>query len=164
MDVKLRKLERADIPLFYKWWNDDELRKWTSDTYEKMGEKEIEDILLKHFDDDNCNDFIIEFDGVPIGHILIQKDKNNVFSYYIAIGEKDYWDRRIGTKSNELAWKWFSSNFPGEVLSLEVNQDNPRAIRCYEKSGFKQIGEKKYKNKKPTFVMTTGKIPISKDK
>lgn len=141
------------MPLFYKWWNDDELRKLTSDTYEEIGEEEIEGILSKHFNNDNYHDFIIEFKDVPVGHILIQNDKKNGFMYYIAIGEKKYWDRGIGTESTKLASDWFFTNFPKEILNLEVNQDNSRAIRCYEKSGFKKIGEKKYKNNKPTFIM-----------
>jgi len=157
-NIKLRKLERADIPLFYKWWNDDELRKWTSDTYEKMDEKEIEKILSNHFDNENYYDFIIESDSVPIGHILIQKDNKDDFQYYIAIGEKDHWDRGIGTESTKLASDWFFTNFPDEILNLEVNQDNPRAIRCYEKSGFKTVGDKKNKNQKPTFVMVNKNI------
>lgn len=153
MKVRLRKLERADVPLFYKWWNDDELRKWTSDTFEKMDEKEIEEIFSKHFNSKNYHDFIIDYEGVPIGHILIQEDRGDDFKYYIAIGEKDYWNRGIGTESTGLASDWFFTNFPGKNLSLEVNQDNPRAIRCYEKSGFVKNSEKKYKDKKPTFVM-----------
>lgn len=94
-NISLRKLCQTDAPLFYKWWNDRELREYTPGTYEPVSKKEIEKILLEHLANPLCHDFIIECGDQPIGHILIQLKKK--YEIYIAIGEKEFWSKGFGT-------------------------------------------------------------------
>jgi RimJ/RimL family protein N-acetyltransferase len=131
------------------------LRALTSDAYDEMPEAEIDATILKHLKDPLYHDFIILAEKKPVGHILIHKKSNKKnFELYIAIGEKDYWGKGVGTEVVNLACSWFWTNFLGEeVIELEVNQDNPRAIRCYEKAGFAITGKKSYKNSKDTYKM-----------
>lgn len=155
MNITLRTLKKEDKRLFYAWWNDQELRALTSGNFDPIGEAEINQTLGQHLVDKNGRDFIIEADKKPIGHILISKDKNEkYFAIYIAIGEKDYWNKGYGPEALRLAIDWFWQNHLQEqILELEVNQDNPRAFRCYEKVGFKKIKEKKYQDSPNTFLM-----------
>lgn len=51
---------------------------------------------------------------------------------------KDYWGKGIGTKLMD-ALIAFARNAGFEILSLEVRSDNDRAIRLYERFGFKKI-------------------------
>lgn len=51
---------------------------------------------------------------------------------------KDYWGKGIGTKLMG-ALIAFAKNAGFEILSLDVRSDNDRAIRLYEKFGFKKI-------------------------
>jgi RimJ/RimL family protein N-acetyltransferase len=160
MEVNLRKLNTRDFPHFYKWWNDKAIRPLTSDNFEKIDESEIDNILSNHLKSADYHDFIIE--AKPIGHALIQK-KNDNYELYVAIGEKDYWDQGIGTIAVAKICDWFFGKFPGEdSIILEVNQDNPRAIRCYEKVGFEITGSKEFPHNKDTYTMSIHKSAILK--
>ena len=150
--ITLRKLHKTDIPLFYKWWNDKELREYTSGTFESMSEKVIDKTMLGHLANSLYYDFIIECDDKPIGHILIQFKKK--YEIYIAIGEKDCWNKGFGTLAIRAALDWFFQNFPLEnEIDLGVNIDNPRAIACYEKVGFRKIRKRTYKKYPDTYLM-----------
>lgn len=154
-DIDLIPLDKTHFPLFYKWWNNQELRELTSQTFKEISPEEINNILDSHFENKNAFDFIITYQNKPIGHILIQKKKGKkFFEIYIAIGEKNYWNKGIGTISTQKACGWFFIQFPQEkTIELGVNLDNPRAIRCYEKVGFKKIRIKHYKNYPDIYLM-----------
>ena len=153
--IELKELNRSHIPHFYKWWNDNELRRLTSGQFEPMPDEEIDKVLNEHISNPDRYDFILLADKKPIGHIAIFKPKKKTtFQIYIAIGEKDYWNRGIGTIAMKQALSWFFSYFPSEKeIELEVNIDNPRAIKCYEKVGFIKIKKKTYKKHPDTFLM-----------
>lgn len=51
---------------------------------------------------------------------------------------KDYWGKGVGTKLMEKLIA-FAKNGGFEILSLDVRSDNDRAIRLYEKFGFRKI-------------------------
>lgn len=147
MNLKLIKLKKKHIPFFYLWWNDPELRQFTSQNTKMLSEEEVNKDLLARFNNKDMNDFIITENEIPIGHLLIKKVKNRkYYQLYIAIGEKNYWNKGYGTMAIRKALIWFFAHFPNEsILELEVNTDNLRAQRCYEKIGFVKIKEKHYK-------------------
>lgn len=153
--IKLIKLSKEHFPLFYKWWNDRELRKLTSETFEIIEKAKIDKILKKHLANENGCDFIITVSEKPIGHILIQrKNHKKYYEIYIAIGEKEFWSKGYGTEAMKQATTWFFQNFPKEkCLELEVNANNPRAKKCYEKSGSKVIRLKPTKKYSDEFLM-----------
>lgn len=159
MNIILVKLNKKHFPLFYKWWNTGFLRNLTSQTYEKMTKEEIDKILSGKLQRFVTHDFIILVDGKPVGHILIQKKKGRkYFELYIAIGEKDYWDKGVGCKSIKKVLKWFFHKYPSEtVVTLGVLPNNLRAIRCYEKVGFKRVRISKHKNFPDTILMKLNK-------
>ena len=55
------------------------------------------------------------------------------------IGEPEYWDKGIGTKFMKLVLQYLTNSKGAEIVILDPHADNPRAIRCYEKVGFKKI-------------------------
>jgi RimJ/RimL family protein N-acetyltransferase len=54
----------------------------------------------------------------------------------IMIGNKNYWNKGYGTESVTLLLKHGFETLNFNRVMLKVFDDNPRAIRCYEKSGF----------------------------
>lgn len=155
--IKLAPLQKKYFYLFNKWWNDEELRGLTSGDYEPIAQEKINEQLEAHYK--KGFDFIILADKKPVGHIFIQhkKQKKN-WEVYIAIGEKDYWGKGIGTSAMKKICQWFFRKFPKEKkLELEVNTTNLRAIRCYEKVGFEKIKTKHYKKYPDTFLMRKDK-------
>jgi len=153
--ISLIKLKREHFALFYKWWNDPILRKLTSESDKKISKDEISKILNRHLLNKNGFDFIITANKKPIGHILIQKKKGKKnFEIYIAIGDKRYWDKGIGTIAMQKASRWFFKNFKNEkMIELEVLVNNIRAIKCYELVGFQKVRTIHSKKYSDTFLM-----------
>ena len=139
--LRLIKLQKKHFPLFYKWWNNRELGELTTEGFRPQRRETIEKTLTGHLKNENGFDFIITYDQKPIGHILIQKKKRHkYFEYYIAIGEKKFWNRGLGTLAMKKSARWFFRNFPREkTIELSVNRANLRACHCYENAGFKKI-------------------------
>ncbi len=153
--INLVKLRKKHFPLFYKWWNDKELRKLTSEVDEKITREEIDKILTRHLLNRKGTDFIIIVNKKPIGHILVQQKKvKKNWEVYIAIGEKNYWGKGIGTNAMRRACRWFFHKFPKEkYLDLEVLTKNHRAIRSYDKVGFKRVKIVHHKKNSDTILM-----------
>ena len=139
--VKLVRLEEKQFSLFYRWWNDKALRRLTADSTKKLSKQTIDGYLQKHLADENIFDFIIVVGKKSIGHVLVQyKKRKKHFELYIAIGEKNYWGRGIGSVALRRAIRWFFRRFPHEkALYLEVLATNTHAIACYDFVGFKRV-------------------------
>jgi len=58
----------------------------------------------------------------------------------IVIGEKEYWDNGYGTEAIATLLRFVFQEMNLHRISLRVYTYNQRAIRCYEKCGFKLEG------------------------
>ena len=61
----------------------------------------------------------------------------------IVIGEKEYWDKGIGTEAAGLLLDYGFNILNLNSVMLGVFEFNKRAIRSYEKLGFKRIGNRR---------------------
>lgn len=149
--ISIRKLTVADIPLFYKWWNDIEVNQFTQfiegQTFKVLSNAAIKKMVEERLSRPLRQDFLIIQNAKPIGHIAIWKVPRRAhFNLYIAVHKKSLWGKGIGSASIPLALKWFFKTYPKEsAIDLEVMLTNTRAIACYNKCGFKKIRIKKYK-------------------
>jgi RimJ/RimL family protein N-acetyltransferase len=140
--TRLRAIEREDVPTFVRWFNDVEVRRYL-EMYLPMSRAEEETWFEGYLQDAMRRIFAIETDeGVHIGNIGLHdidwKNRNAFLG--IVIGEREYWGRGYGTDA-VLALLGFAF---GEMnlhrIHLSVYEFNERAIRCYEKCGFRQEG------------------------
>ena len=146
MAILLRKVKLSDKKYFAKWWNDPDLRKLTSGRPGPILNKKLDKCFLM-MNNKNSRDFMILFNRKPIGHIALEKRKNNWYETQIIIGEKEHWGKGHGTEAIKQLIKKAKSKRISKIY-LEVRPDNLRAIRAYEKCGFVGVGLKKYpKNK-----------------
>lgn len=98
--------------------------------------------------------FIIYLDEIPIGYIQCSdlyayrikcKDPKGVFTEEdpgtfcidLFVGEENYLDKGYGTKIVESFIKKIILDFNPKKILIDPTIDNKRAIRCYEKAGFK---------------------------
>jgi RimJ/RimL family protein N-acetyltransferase len=58
----------------------------------------------------------------------------------IVIGERDYWGNGYGTEAMQLLLRYAFTELNVRRVSLNVFAYNPRAIRSYEKAGFRHEG------------------------
>ena len=58
----------------------------------------------------------------------------------IMIGNKEFWNRGLGTEAVRLLLRFGFLTLNLNNITLTVHSFNERAIRCYEKCGFKRCG------------------------
>ena len=143
--VRLRPIERDDLPRFVEWFGDPEVRRhllvylpfslaqeerWFENLLDRLERQE--DLVLA----------IEAADGVHIGNIGLHgidwKNRNGELG--IAIGEKAYWDQGYGTDAIRTLLGLAFGEMNLHRVFLRVDADNGRGIRCYEKAGFQQEG------------------------
>ena len=74
-----------------------------------------------------------------VGFINLSEEASEVF-FGIGVAPA-YCSKGYGLQMTILACSLSSSLFPGKPLYLEVRTWNRRAVRCYEKAGFRIVGK-----------------------
>jgi len=143
--VRLRPVERDDLPRFVEWFGDPDVRRylllylpfslaqeerWFESLQGRLERQQ--DVLLA----------IETADGVHIGNIGLNsinwKDRNAELG--IVIGEKAYWSQGYGTDAIRTLLELAFREMNLHRVFLRVDVDNERGIRCYEKAGFQRDG------------------------
>lgn len=80
------------------------------------------------------------YDGKElVGFINLNGEDPEVF---FGIGvNPDCCGKGYGQQMTRMAWEISQTLFPGKPMYLEVRTWNKRAVRCYEKAGFRIVGE-----------------------
>ena len=146
--VRLRAIERQDIPTFVRWFNDPEVRQYIL-MFAPMSTAQEE----RWFESlqDRRDEFLFAIEAhagdewIHIGntglHNIDWKERSAIFG--IVLGEKDYWGRGYGTDATRAMLGFAFETLNLHRVELEVFDFNPRAIRCYEKAGFRREGTRR---------------------
>ncbi len=140
--VRLRAIERGDIPVFVRWFNDPEVLQYLS-LYMPMSAAEEERWFERQLDAQDRKVLAIETaEGVHIGNIGLHDIdwKNRQAELGIAIGEKAYWGLGYGSDAIRTLLRFAFAEMNLHRIYLRVFDDNKRAIHCYEKCSFKLEG------------------------
>lgn len=147
-NVRLRGIEREDIPTFVRWFNDPEVRQYLL-MFEPMSKAQEERWFESTLDRRDDYLFAIEAhidDGwTHVGNVgLHQVDgKNRSAVFGIALGEKDYWGRGYGTDAVRTMLRFAFHELNLHRVELEVFDYNPRAMHCYKRAGFRHEGTRR---------------------
>jgi len=139
--VRLRAPQRADIPLFVKWFNDPETTRFLLRA-PPMGMEE-EEAWYESLVNKDTKVFCIEtLDGRLVGNLgIIHIDwANRNADIGIIIGEKECWSKGYGTEAITLLLDYMFDELNLDRIWLYCDMENLRAQRCYEKSGFRREG------------------------
>jgi RimJ/RimL family protein N-acetyltransferase len=150
--VRLRAIERTDIPLFTRWINDPEVTEHLSNVFPYSLETETQwfDSMLKlpmeeHPLTIEANIALPE-DGfaewLPIGtcsFMAIEKIHRSA-EVGIFIGDKDYWNQGFGTEAMRILLKFGFEDLNFHRIWLRVLEGNHRARKSYLKAGFIEEG------------------------
>jgi RimJ/RimL family protein N-acetyltransferase len=98
---------------------------------------------------------------VHIGNVGLHRIdwKNRTATLGIVIGEREYWGKGYGTEAVRTMLRYAFEELGLNRVELETYSFNPRAIRCYEKAGFKREGVRRqalYRNGKFHDVILMG--------
>ena len=158
--VYLRALEKEDLICIQKWSNDPEIRKLTGEVA-SMGQADADKFLERAYNDKTREWFviIIKENERLIGEagLLRMFHAWRTTDISIIIGEKDAWGKGYGTEAILLLLDYAFRRLNFHRVAIGVVGFNEKAIRFWEKIGFKKEGIQRdgyyYKHKYHDFVM-----------
>jgi diamine N-acetyltransferase len=140
--VRLRAIERTDLPRFVNWLNDPEVLQHLLIAVPMslaQEEKWYEHNLTINVAE---QPLVIEVNAagewVPAGNISLM-DINSADRHAelgIFIGEKQYWNQGYGGEAIEMMLVHGFNTLNLNRIYLRVDETNLRGIRCYERVGF----------------------------
>lgn len=144
--LRLRAVEREDLPKFVEWMNDPEVtygllmriplsladeQRW----FEGLAQRTpAERVLAIDVQDGDTWQLI----GSTGFHDVESIDREAEFG--ISIGEKTVWNQGYGTEATRLMLQHGFETLNLNRIYLRVYETNPRATRAYEKAGFVHEG------------------------
>jgi diamine N-acetyltransferase len=140
--VRLRGVEREDLPRFVRWLNDPEvIQGLMLDTPMSLPQEErwFQAILERRVEE---QPLVIDVgqgsDWISIGNIHFQQIdwKNRAAEVGIFIGEKRFWNQGFGSEAMSLMLQYGFNTLNLNRIFLRVYETNLRATRSYEKAGF----------------------------
>ena len=151
LKVRLRPLEERDLPCFVEWLADRELTRWLTQRrpYTQLGsggesptlDGEYEWHEQRRRDPDGMLWAIETVDRRLLGHLELRIAAHaHRAELGIAIQDKSQWGRGLGTEAVRLLLGQAFGEMGLNRVELHTHEENARAIRSYEKCGFKREG------------------------
>jgi len=143
--VRLREYRKEDVEKALHYMNDSETKRFLSPGIPYLYTLEDE---RKWFENLSAAKDIYNFaietlaDEKYIGGCGLNSIdwKNSVAAVGIFIGDKEYWGKGYGTDVMKVLIKFIFEQVNIHKIKLNVYSFNERAIKCYEKCGFKVEG------------------------
>jgi aminoglycoside 6'-N-acetyltransferase len=141
---RFRPVTEKDLPLLAAWLARPHVARWWDDPDELQH-------IVGHIDSISVEPFIIELNGRPIGYIQsydphleddhpYQNQPTGTLGIDQFIGEPELVGLGHGSRLiAEFVEQLFEEGVPRVII--DPDPDNSVAIRCYEKAGFKRLGE-----------------------
>jgi RimJ/RimL family protein N-acetyltransferase len=143
--VRLRPVEREDLPRFVAWFSDPEVRRHLQAylPFSMAQEERWFEALQERIAAGDELLFAIETEGgVHIGNLGLTginwKDRHAELG--IVIGEKSHWGQGYGSDAIRALLRLAFEEMNLHRVFLRVDADNERGIRCYERVGFRREG------------------------
>jgi RimJ/RimL family protein N-acetyltransferase len=148
LEFQFRPLNEDHIPMLRKWLKEPHVAEFWQ---EPEDETEFKQKYLGKLQERNVRPYIFYFQGKPIGYIqdyeaaLVgggwwPQAKPGTFGVDQFIGEPNFVNKGLGTKIiHQFVAKLFESPNVIEIIT-DPDPKNGRAIRAYEKVGFKKVG------------------------
>lgn len=144
--VRLRAMERSDLPLFVTWFNDPQVTAGLMLSIPLSFEDEQNwfDSMQKTPAEQHplMIDYHLGENWIPVGdggfHVINWRVRSAEVG--IMIGEKQYWNQGLGTEAMQLLLRHGFQTLNLNRIELRVYETNRRAIRSYEKVGFVHEG------------------------
>lgn len=142
--VALRRPRPADLSSVVRWYRDREIGRLTRYQSQPMSQPDIERFFqLRMMAPDAlayCIDELPEWRLIGFTTFSSLDGDNGSVQFHITIGERDAWGRGLGTEATELMLGHAFEMLGLHRVGLSVFSYNLRAIRAYEKAGFRVEG------------------------
>ena len=142
--VALRRPIQSDLPSVVRWYRDPEVARLTRYQTRQMTQAEVERFFdVRMLAPDALAYSIVELaSGRLVGFTTFSAldGDNGSVMFHITIGERDAWGRGLGTEATQLMLQHAFERLGLHRVGLAVFSYNTRAIRAYEKAGFRVEG------------------------
>ncbi len=148
--LRVRMLEADDIQDLCRWLSDPAVLEFYEGRDRPLDPKTARRCYLSK-QGDPVTGCIVEWNGRPIGFAQfypLDAAEKRAFGYAPAepvfgmdqfIGETACWDQGIGTRLVTAMVEYLRTALGAGRIVVDPRTENPRAIRCYEKSGFRKL-------------------------
>lgn len=143
--IYLSPRNSEDAEIFTKWLNDFE----TTDYIGRSGMLVTLDGEKKYLEENSSPEavfVIVTLDGDKmIGTVGLESINwiNRTATLGIFIGDKEYRDKGFGTEAIRMILEYGFKYMNLHNIKLDLMGFNTRALKCYEKCGFKEIGRRR---------------------
>jgi len=143
----IRPIEEDDIDLIYQWYNDQEVNLWSSGAW-PLNTLQSKDQIAEKFLDGSPDTYryaILDENELLIGTTGF-KELNipgRSATLYVVIGNKAYWGKGYGSDALITFVRFLFTQWNFHRISLDTWDENIRAIKAYEKVGFKIEGRQR---------------------
>lgn len=142
--VSLQRPRPDELPAVMRWYTDPEIARLTRYQTRPMAPAEIERFFHGRLLSPDALAYTIHELAArkPVGFTTfssLDADNGSVL-FHITIGERDAWGRGLGTETTELMLAHAFERLALHRVGLSVFSFNTRAIRAYEKAGFRVEG------------------------
>lgn len=143
--VLLRSLELDDLEVFWAWFADREVVKYSLGTWLFPWSKSETETWLKQTlqDKETLTLGVVEKEtGQLIGYAGITSisSVNHSGEYYIFLGEKNSWRKGYGTEVTQLIIHYGFASLNLHRIMLTVSELNTGGVKAYTRAGFQQEG------------------------
>ena len=140
-DIKISLLEdkEENYKLLHEWCSQEEIYKYFEQrilTYDEIVNKYKNRCSINS----NTPTFMICYKNEKVG-IIQYSEKNNVFDIDIYIGNTNFHNKSIGSKTIILFTQYLKNIKGAKEFTLIPLKENIKAVNCYKKSGYKVIKE-----------------------
>ncbi|MDQ0418330.1 aminoglycoside 6'-N-acetyltransferase [Croceifilum oryzae] len=148
--ITLRLVSEDDVEILSKWLTNPDVLYFYEGRDQPQSPEQVRKQYMNHKDqrEKRC---IVEYDHEPIGYIqfypLTDQEKKdidyweepNVWGMDQFIGETHYWNKGVGTRLISCMVDYLIHEIGAKAIVMDPQARNKRAIRCYEKCGFRKI-------------------------
>lgn len=148
--LTFRPLREADVSLFVRWLTDPRVTVWWEGVTRPFDEARVR---AEFFRDDRTRRAVVELDGTPVGYqqwyraaaepeVLAELGltaDDGAWGIDQFIGDADRHGQGIGTRQVRAIVAWVREVEGARRVFTDPVVENARAIRCYEKAGFRKV-------------------------
>ena len=148
---EFKPLAADDFPLLLRWLSKEHVKEWWND-----GDDMLEKVAMHYGEDDDTARFILletdEEKEKPIGYFQYYFDDGSIGIDQF-IGEEDYLNRGVGERAIKMFVEMIIRQHQPTRITLDPSPENKRAVRCYEKVGFKYYQIRRNDNGNLSYMM-----------
>lgn len=142
--VELRRHDRANYPLYARWYGDEEVWRLTSWAAEPMQRGAVERLFEDRERSSLDDSFAVHWEGEdkPVGVVSLANINraNSSADLSVIVGDEKDRDRGLGTEAIRLLLDYAFEELGLNRVGLSVFDFNETAIHAYEKLGFEEEG------------------------